>query len=72
MLVVQDGLLYRKVGVLTDGTNLVTIYVLPSLRKKVISQCHDARTAGNFYFWKTLKKVKKYFNWGGMNTDVQV
>ena len=44
----------------------------PSLRKKVISQCQYARTPGHFYFWKTLKKVKKNFNWGGMNTDVQV
>ena len=41
------------------------------LEQKVISKCHEPRMAGHFYLWKTLKKVKKYFNWGSMNTDVQ-
>ena len=61
-LVFQDRLLYKRVGPLTDGSSLVSVYVPASLRKEVICQCHDTRTAGNFYNWKTLKKVKKYFN----------
>ena len=36
----------------------------------MIRQCHDTKTAGHFYYWKTLKKVKWYFDWGGVNTDV--
>ena len=28
--------------------------------------------AGHFNYWKTLKKVKRYFNWGGINTDVRI
>ena len=38
----------------------------------MIKQCHDTKTAGHFYYWKTLKKVMRYFNWGGINTDVIV
>ena len=43
------------------------MYVPAKLRKEVICQCHDTRMAGHFCHWKTLKKVKKYFNWGGLN-----
>ena len=64
-LAIQDELLYKRVGPLTDdGSRLDTVYVPATLRKEVICQCHDTRTAGHFYYWKTLKKVKKYFNWG--------
>ena len=48
------------------------MYVPAKLRKEVIHQCHDPRTAGHLYYWKTVKKVKRYFNWGALNTDVQV
>ena len=71
-LVVENGLICRKIGPLTDGTSSTTVYVPPSLRKEVLRQCHDARTAGHFYYWKTLNKVKKHFTWGGQSKDVQV
>ena len=68
---VQDGLLRKKVGPLTDGTSLVTVFCASQLEEESDKPV-AARTAGHFYFWKTLKKIKKYFNWGGMNTDIQV
>ena len=71
-LIVLDGLLCKRIGPLIDGTVKTTVYVPPSLRKEVLKQCHDTKTAGHFYFWKTLGKVKKYFTWGGINKDVQI
>ena len=71
-LIVQNGLLCKKVGPLVDGTTRVTVYVPPILRREVIRQCHDTKTSGHFYFWKTVKKVKKFFTWGGLNKDVQI
>ena len=72
VLKLQEGLLCRVIGPLVDGTTRVTVYVPPSLRREIMSQCHDARTAGHFYYWKTLGRIKKNFFWGGMNKDVQV
>ena len=46
-LVIQDGLLYKQVGPLTDGSGLMTVYCPASLRKEMIRQCHDTRTAGH-------------------------
>ena len=71
-LVLENGLLCKKVGPLTDGSSHVTVIVPPSLRREMIKQCHDTKTAGHFYYWKTVNKVKKYFTWGGLNKDVQV
>ena len=71
-LALTDGLICKKTGPLTDGTTHTVIYVPQSLRKEVLKQCHDTRTAGHFYFWKTLNRIKKHFIWGGMNKDVQV
>jgi hypothetical protein len=70
-LVMQNGLLCRRIGPLNDRSSQTTIYVAPALRREVIRQCHDTKTAGHFYFWKTLNKLKKYFTWAGMNKDVQ-
>jgi hypothetical protein len=71
-LIVQDGLVCRKIGPMVDGSSQVAVYVPPSLRKEVIHQCHDMKTAGHFYYWKTLNKAKKHFTWGGMRKDIQV
>ena len=71
-LALEDGLICRKIGPMTNGTTQTSFYVPPSLRKEVLKQCHDTRTSGHFYYWKTLNKVKKHFTWGGLNKDVQV
>ena len=71
-LVIRNGLLYKCIGPLVDGTSRATVYVPPALRRKVLKQCHDTKTSGHFYYWKTLNKVKKYFNWGGLSKDVQI
>ena len=71
-LVIENGLLCKRIGPLVDGTTRVTIYVPPILRRKVIEQCHDTKTSGHFYFWKTVNKVKRYFTWGGLSKEVQI
>ena len=68
----QSGLLCKRVGPLMDGSTHVTVYVPPSLRRKAMESCHDARTAGHFYFWKTLNRVKRRFCWPGMRRDIQI
>ena len=55
-MVVQDGLICKKIGPLVDGSMKVKVYVPPALRKEVIRQCHDTNVAGHFYFWKTVSK----------------
>ena len=57
-LVIQDGLLCKQIGPFTDASYLATVIIPTTLRKEVIRQCHDTRMAGDFYHWKTLKKVK--------------
>ena len=71
-LIIQDGLLCKKVGPLIDGSSRTTVYVPPVLRRELLKQCHDTKTSGHFYFWKTLNKVKRYFCWGGLSKNVQV
>ena len=61
-LVVQDRLLYKQIGPLVDGSSQCMIYVPATLRKEVIRQFHDVKTAGHLHYWKTFKRVKKYFN----------
>ena len=46
------------------------VYVPATLRKKVIRQCHDVKTARHFYYWKTLKR--EVLQLGGINKDIQV
>ena len=71
-LVIVDGLLCRRIGPLLNGVTRTTVYLPPSLRKKAMSVCHDSVTSGHFYYWKTLKKVKRHFVWGGMTKDVNI
>ena len=60
-LVVQDGLICKKIGSLVDSFTKVTMCVTLALRKELIHQCHDTKTVGHLYFWKTVNKVKRYF-----------
>ena len=72
VLKLVDGVLCRVVGPLNDGSLQTTVYVPPSLRKEVMQICHDNKTAGHFYYWKTLHAVKKRFCWAGMSKDIQL
>ena len=49
-LVVEDGLICKKIGPLVDSSTKVTVHVPQVLRKKVICQCHNTKTAGHFFF----------------------
>jgi hypothetical protein len=67
----EDGLLVQSITPKVSGLTRVVVYVPQSLRRKVIRLCHDTITSGHFYFWKTLKGVKRYFLWPGMTRDVE-
>jgi transposase InsO family protein len=67
----ESGLLVRKIKPLISGKEQVVVIVPESLRREVISKCHDSPTSGHFYYWKTLKLVKRYFVWPGMGKDIQ-
>ena len=71
-LVIVDGILCRKLGPLRDGSVRTTAYAPQSLRKQIMKLCHDNKTGGHFYFWKSLKSVKRNFIWAGMSKDVQL
>ena len=67
-----NGVLCKVVGPLQDGSTRVTVYAPVSLRKKIISQCHDGKTSGHFYYWKTLQAVRRRFFWSSVCRDVQM
>jgi hypothetical protein len=67
----QHGLLVRKISPELSGKEQVVTIVPESLRRECISKCHDLPTSGHFYYWKTLRLVKKHFLWPGMSQDVQ-
>ena len=67
----EQGLLAQKIRPLICGAAQTHYYVPASLRRTVISKCHNAITAGHFYYWKTLHLVKRNFVWPGMTKDVQ-
>jgi len=72
VLALRDDILTVRVKPRVSGPEQETAYVPPSLRRRVISLCHDTVTSGHFYYWKTLHLVKKYFIWPGMRKDIQV
>ena len=72
VLAVEDGLLVVHIKPRLCGPEKVNVYIPSSLRRRVISLCHDNITSGHFYFWKTLNLVKRYFLWPRMRQDIQL
>ena len=72
VLTVVDDVLTVSIKPKVSGPEQQSAYVPPSLRRQVISLCHDTVTSGHFYYWKTLHLVKRYFIWPGMRKDIQV
>lgn len=66
-----DGVLQRKVQPKMCGPERIERFVPPALRKKIMTLCHSTVTTGHFYFWKTLKRIKRHFLWPGMSRDIQ-
>jgi len=71
VLEVAEGVLQRRMTPSLSGLAQVSVVVPPSLRQKVIQLCHRPKTAGHFYYWKTLKTIKRHFVWPGMSRQVQ-
>lgn len=63
----QTELTHRQ-GLAWRGDRL---YVPPRLRRAVLEQCHDVKTAGHFGFLKTLHLTRRQFWWPRMWSDIE-
>ena len=71
LLVVRDGVLFRK-WESDRGDEVVWKLVLPdSLKTEVLKQLHDSPAAGHLGFRKTTERVKARFYWCGLRRDVE-
>ena len=59
----DNKLFYHNRLVIPDGS---------SLRKKLLSECHDSLTGGHGGYLKTLKRLSENFFWPKMKSDVKV
>lgn len=69
VLELRDGLLYRSIKDENDTSHVQLVAPL-SLRKQILHQLHNVRTAAHLGRDKTLSKVKARFYWPGMSDDV--
>ena len=67
----KDGLLIRELQ-LEDRPSRRQILIPPSLRLTVMTECHNARTAGHLGRNKTSALVKRRFLWPGTHKDVEL
>jgi len=71
LLVVRDGVLFRK-WESDRGDEVVWKLVLPdSLKTEVLKQLHDSRATGHLGFRKTTERVKARFYSCGLRRDVE-
>ena len=71
LLVVRDGVLFRK-WESDRGDEVVWKLVLPdSLKKEVLKQLHDSPATGHLGFRNTTERVKARFYWCGLRRDVE-
>jgi len=70
-LAIEGSLLVRHRRPLISAPEQTHIIIPATLRRRVISLCHDSPISGHFYYWKTLHKVKQHFVWPGMTKDLQ-
>ena len=58
----------KKISPLADGSRLVTVSVPSTLRKEMIGQCHDVRTAAYIttgWIWKYSRNISTVEEWIG-------
>lgn len=70
---VKDGLLYRHLHHslnFTDRDKAWKLCVPEPLRRKVLSENHDAPTAGHLGIAKTIARITENYYWPGMNGDI--
>ena len=68
-LELKDGILYRRFEV--NSTSVYQVVVPSAMKKDVMVQAHNVRTAGHLGQSKTVKKIQRSFYWIGWRTDVK-
>ena len=69
LLLIRSGLLYRKFYG-NDGSLSFQLVAPREIRKEILQQLHNNRTASHLGREKTLNKVRSRFYWPGMTSDV--
>lgn len=68
--VIQNELLYKRVK-RNDGNVVYRIYIPSDRVAQALQECHDERTAAHGGFFKTFHRVKQYYYWANMESDVR-
>ena len=68
-LELREGILYRRFEV--NSSSIYQVVVPSSIRRDVLIQAHNVRTAGHLGQSKTFRKIQRSFYWLGYRTDVQ-
>lgn len=71
LLEVREGILIRR-WESDDGKGASWLTVLPNgVRSLVLQELHTSNTAAHFGMTKTLARVKNWFYWAGMASDIR-
>ena len=70
-LLIRDGLLVREVPRVAQSPK-TQILVPHSMRREILEQSHDVKTAGHLGKHKTIANVKGRFLWPGMRVDAEL
>jgi hypothetical protein len=65
----RDGILYRHCEV--NSSTFIQVVVPSSMKRDVLIQAHNVRTAGHLGQSKTFKKIQRTYYWLGCRTEVQ-
>lgn len=68
-LELRDGILYRHCEV--NSSTFIQVVVPSSMKRDVLMQAHNVRTAGHLGQSKTFKKIQRTYYWLGCRTEVQ-
>ena len=66
----REGVLYRKFESIGGDGSIWQLVVPRKLRKEILHQLHDAKTAGHLGCTKTQSRVSNRFYWHGSKSDV--
>lgn len=69
VLVLKDGVLYRRWESLSGDESVLKLVVPRGLRKEIMSQLHD--NSGHLGVKKTQKRVQDRFYWAGYHKDIE-
>ncbi|KII71526.1 Pro-Pol polyprotein [Thelohanellus kitauei] len=68
-LVLNEDILYRKYSLNPDEPHTLIRVIPESLKKEIISFCHDSVLSCHLCYEKTLEKIQRIGYWPGMYSD---